>query len=219
MIRKRMIVISVLAVILLVVIVKSVHFFSLPNMEEGVIYQNHKYEFMMSERYGYSLSKEDIKPKTAIGRFDDAIIYTIQNDPDVFYLYPRVFLLHENYNLLCRVDGRPSPDDISNIGYMDLYVKNETHGEDEAAYTKLEVTKELESTMIDAFQKHVILTNDWKEKDGSEIGILTIHFCQPNGFYYKTGIYKYGDNYGLLLDDEKTLIKVFDSVPWCRGNG
>lgn len=211
--RKQIIIISIIAGMIAVILPLSVaagiliHFFRLPNMEGGVVYKDHTYAFMTSERYGYSLTKGSIKTKKAIGRFDDAIIYTIADDPDEFYLYPRVFLPHASYNLLCRTDGFPSPDDAGNVDYMEIYVKNEAHGEDDA-YRELKVTEEIENSIIDAIQKHDILTENWKETNASEIAVLTIHFCQPNGLYFQTGIFQYKGNYGLLLDDDKTLVSV-----------
>lgn len=206
MTRKRILLIVVLSLMFIAILITSIRFFSLPNMEGGVIYKNHKYEFMTSERYGYNLRSIDLQTKKAIGRFDDAVIYTIKNDPEEFYLYPKVFLPHLPYNLLCRIDDLPSPTD-GNIDHMVLYVKDE-HGENEAAYHETKVSKEMENDFIDAFKSNNILTNDWKEEDGSEIATLTVYFSKPIGLYYRTSIIQYGDDYGLLLDDDKTLAKV-----------
>ena len=89
----------------------TIRFFALPNMEKGMVYQGHTYAFLSSNRYYTLLTQSEMQANKAVGRFDDAIIYTLKNDPDEFYLYPKVFLPHLPYNLLYRVDALPLPGD------------------------------------------------------------------------------------------------------------
>ena len=200
-----------LSLLLCLSLFQVIRLLSLPYMEDGVVYNGHTYGFLPSSgSYCYFLPQSEYRVEKAIGRFDDAIIYTLKNDPDEFYLYPKVFLPHLGYKLLCRLDKMPLPGDgNTEIDYMELFIKNNENGANADGSNTLILNKDDENCIIDAFiNRDDILTGQWEETRESEAYPLLIHFHRPIGLCYWTKVVKYGDDYGVLLEDGKTLIRV-----------
>ena len=194
---------------------RIIYIFTLPNMERGVVYKNHEYRFLPSGRYSYDLSRSELKGKKAVGRLDDAIIYTLWDDPDDFYLYPKASWLHLGYNVLCRQDFYPLQGD-GEIDYMVLKYSN-GRGKGNSSFREWRLDKEKQANIIAAFQnENAILTSTWEEKENNEAYLLDIFFSRPVGLKYRTRVVKYGENYGLLLDDDQTLVKISDLE--CQGD-
>ncbi len=186
------------------------HILFLPNMEGGVIYKNREYRFLPSGRYDYDLSLRNKRVKKAVGRFNDAIIYTLTDDPDEFYLFPKVFWPFLGYNILCRQDFFPVQGD-GEVEYMVLHWINKGKEENGTALRELKLDRDVQDNIIEAFQnKNDILTSAWEDKEETEEYLLYIYFSRPVGLNYRTIVVKYENDYGVLLDDGHTLVKICD---------
>ena len=182
---------------------------TLPDMEGGVVYKNHVYVPLSSH---YDSTTGTIRTKNAVGKFHDAIIYTLRDDPDEFFLYPKAKFFHENYVLFGRQDLLSSLTE-ENVQYVAVYVPNSADlekGTRVAAQT-ITLNGEQEQRVLAALRdKGKILTDEWKRTNLSTTYGLRVYFEKPKGMYYETEIVQYGETYGLLLEDGKTLVDIGD---------
>ena len=90
-------------------------------------------------------------------------------------------------------------------------------GKGNSSFREWRLDKEKQANIIAAFQnENAILTSTWEEKENNEEYLLDIFFSRPVGLKYRTRVVKYGENYGLLLDDDQTLVKISDLE--CQGD-
>lgn len=210
--KKKYLFLIIPAVLIIFVLFIVIRWIALPNMEDGVAYQNHVY-VPLGGHYGTTMN-QTMRLKKAVGKFNDAIIYTLWDDPDAFYLYPKATFFHESYVLFGRQDLLPSPAD-GNILYIAVYIPNadDVTRETGIAAQKITLTGEAEQRILDAFRNEGrILTEEWTGTSESSAYRLCVYFENPQGLYYETLIVPYGETYGLLLADGKTLVDIGGSL-------
>lgn len=200
----KIVAIAIPALLILAVLFQIVIFFTLPDMKDGVIYKGSAY-VPLSGHYGTTRDETVDKP---VGRLSDAVVYTLKNDPEEFYLYPRVFLPHMKYVFFGRQDALPSPES-GNIDRIVLWLSHDYKTSAESAARSVEITGEAKADILSALAgKNAVLTDNWADDPNAETYELLLSFNAPEGLYYLTQAVKFGDAYGILLEDGKTLAAI-----------
>lgn len=211
----KKILLGILVLLGVIVLFLIIRLFTLPRLDPSYVYHDHEYDFI-SGKYGTTRSRFEAKEK-AVARFNDAVIYTLKDDPDEFYLSPRVFLAHLPYNLLGRRDMMQPPTE-ENIDHIDIGISN---GEGIVWNT---LSLSAQNAILEAYGKSTIdpeeyrnrnmysFTEKWQAKADCELYDVRIWFKNPNDLYYKLMVVKSGSEYGLLLEDGETLIEFDGSL-------
>lgn len=208
-ILKRAIVI-ILVLTLLVLLFQTARFFTLPQMQtDAFIYNSHEY-VPLSGNYGTNLRSTDVRFDKAVGRFNDAIIYTLKDDPNEVYLFPKVILPHLTYNFWIRQDALPLIEE-ENVEQVLLYIPAD-EDKSNAALQPVQLDMETANMIICALQStDNNLPDSLSNMYDSEIYELKICFSEPKDLYYQTVIVRHGNDWGILLEDGQTLA-VIDGV-------
>lgn len=200
----KIVAIVIPALLILAVLFQIVILFTLPDMKDGVFYKGSAY-VPLSGHYGTTRDETVDKP---VGRLSDAVVYTLKNDPDMFYLYPKVFLPHMKYRLYGRLSALPSPES-GNVVRAVVYLPRDFKTSAESEPRPVELSEEAKADILAAYAgKNDILADNWADSSDAECCELTLFFNAPEGLYYQTQIIKYGDAYGVLLEDDKTLAAI-----------
>jgi len=195
-----------------VILFQVIRLIVLPRFDSDLsfVYHNHEYEFISGNgRYGTTRDGNSPKKK-AVAKLEDAVIYTLKDDPDEFYLSPHVFWLHLPYNLLGRGDMMQPPS-VENADHIDVYVgdgKWDTLDETTQrsilkAYSKSTVGPE--SNQSDRQDPAIIKWKAISDSDYEEYH-LRCWYRRPNDLYYDMYAIRCGDTYYMLLEDGETLI-------------
>ena len=179
-----------------------------PRLDIGYVYHGHKYDFI-GEKYGIPWNHLSAKKEKAVARFYDAVIYTLQDDPDEFYLSPRVFLPHLPYNVLVRCDGMqlPSKENVDHIDILSGAQSTWRTLEPSAQHALLEAYgKSTVDPKAYALKNMYAVKERWQAKADCEVLDVRIWFRKPNDLYYKLMVIQRGNEYDLLLEDGETLI-------------
>lgn len=192
-----------------------IRFFTLPRLDPAYVYNGHEYDYI-SGKYETSRNHSSEKKDKAVARFYDAVIYTLKDDPDEFYLSPRVFLAHLPYNALGRCDMMQLPTE-ENVDHIDIDISNG----DKPKWKTLDSSTQ--HALLEAYSKSAIdptkyelknmytVVERWQARAGYEVFDIRIWFKKPNDLYYKLMVIKHGNEYSLLLEDEETMIE-FDGI-------
>lgn len=193
-----------------------IRFFTLPRLDPTYVYNGHEYYYIIG-KFETSRNQSSVAREKAVARFYDAIIYTIKDDPDEFYLSPKVILAHLPYNLLGRRDMMQPPTE-ENVDHIDINVSKG----DEPSWKTMDLSTQ--HALLEAYSKSTIdpteyelinmfpTVDKWQAKTDYEIFDVRIWFKKPNDLYYNLLIIKIGNEYGLLLEDGETLIEFDGSL-------
>ncbi|MBR3298635.1 MAG: hypothetical protein IKI64_05455 [Clostridia bacterium] len=204
--------IGVLVLLSAAVLFFGIGLLTLPRLDPNRTYKGREYCFI-GGRYGTSLDHLAAKTDKAVARFSDAVIYTLKDDPDEFYLSPRLFLAHLPYNALGRRDMMQLPSE-ENVDHIEVGVSN---GEDIAWSTP---DPSVQHALLEAYGKSTIRPEEyeglnleavkerWRKEDGCEVLEVRLWFKKPNTLYYELLVIKRGSEYFLLLEDGSTLIEL-----------
>lgn len=188
----------------------AIRLLTLPRLDPGYTYNGHEYGFL-SDKYGTSPNHLEAKKDKAVARFYDAVIYTLKDDPDEFYLSPRVFLAHLPYNVLVRLDmiGLPTEE---NVDHIEIGIPREGDTE------WIAPDRSVQNALLEAYAGSTVdakkygSTNllaakeKWQAEPGCEVFDVRFWFKKPDDLFYKLVVVKRGEEYFLLLEDGSTLI-------------
>lgn len=196
----------VVGALICAILISVIWFFSLPNMENGVVYKGSIYVPIGGT--GYVHSTINLKPQKAVGRLNDAIIYTLEDDPDEIYLFPKMITLGLPRAVLMRKDALPSlnKDSIENVDKISLVIRKGSINSVSYDLNQMYTDRVLEALGGSG----EILTSNYNgtHNANSETYELWIHFIRPTGVSYYAQLVRMGDTWGLLLKDGKTLIEI-----------
>ncbi|MBO4879846.1 MAG: hypothetical protein J5544_06260 [Clostridia bacterium] len=193
-----------------VILFLAIRLFTLPRLDPSYTYHGNEYGFI-SGKYGTLVDHHTAKTGKAVARFYDAFIYTKKDDPDEFYLIPKVFLAHLPYNVLGRRDMMQLPSE-ENVDHIEVCISN---GED---VTWNALDSSTQNSLLGAYGKSTIdpkeyentnmipVKESWQAEEGCEVFDVRIWFKKPNDLYYELMIIKRDNEYYLLLEDGMTLI-------------
>ncbi len=200
-----------LALLCAIILFLLIRFFRLPRLDPTYVYNGHEYEYI-SGKYETSLDHLSAAKEKAVARYYDAVIYTLKDDPDEFYLSPRAFLAHLPYNVLGRCDMMQLPTE-ENVDHIDVDISNG----DKPEWKTLDSSTQ--HALLEAYGKSTIdpkgyelknmypVKDRWQAKKDCEVFDVRIWFKKPGDLYYNLMIIKRGNEYGLLLEDGETLIE------------
>lgn len=199
-----------------VILFRVIRLITLPRLDPTYVYHDHEYDFISGN---YETTREHLheQKKKAVARFYDAFVYTLKDDPDEFYLSPRVFLAHLPYNVLGRCDMMQPPTK-ENVDHIDIGISN---GEEIEWHT---LSPSAQNAILEAYSKRTIdpeeyehvnmypIIEKWQAKEDCETYHIRIWFQKPNDLYYKLFVVKSDSQCGLLLEDGETLVKLDGSL-------
>ena len=212
----KKILIGVLVLLGAVILFLVIRLFTLPRLDPSYTYNGNEYSFI-SGKYGTLADHHTAKTGKAVARFYDAIIYTQKDDPDEFYLIPKVFLAHLPYNVLGRRDMMQLPSE-ENVDHIDVRISDG----DDAVWNTPDLSTQL--ALLEAYGKSTIdpkeyenknmdpVKESWQAEEGCEVFDVRIWFKKPNDLYYELMIIKRSNEYYLLLEDGTTLIGIEGSL-------
>lgn len=182
------------------VLFQVIRLISLPKMNDTVIYKGS--EYIPMAQYG---TTKEVAVKKAVGRFDDAVVYTIKDDPTELYLYPKVFLPHMQYRLFIKKDSLPKIDKA----VISMITISKADAQVEGGSGVIQLDERAADAIINALEGNgQILAEHYDHQKVSEGYDLAVYFTEPEGLYFCTRLLNYGGSYSVLLENEETLVKV-----------
>ena len=199
------------------ILFRAAWLFTLPRFDAPYTYDGQKY-IETNEPYTYNgrqyffinepyETRRSAVKKKAVARFYDAVIYTLEDDPDEFYLYPRVFLAHLPYGLMGRLDmmQRPSPE---NVACMEI-----RHPQDREGDWKT-LDEDTRNAMLEAYvntplpeesRRAALARREWQNRPGCEVYELRLQFRHPDDLYYLLLAVQRDGAWYLVMEDGETL--------------
>ena len=216
------------------ILFRAAWLFTLPRFDVPYTYDGQKY-IETNEPYTYNgrqyffinepyETRRSAVKKKAVARFYDAVIYTLEDDPDEFYLYPRVFLAHLPYGLMGRLDmmQRPSPE---NVACMEIRHPQDWEGDwktlDEDTRNAIRESYNWEplddgtrDAILEAYvntplpeesRRAALARREWQNRPGCEVYELRLQFRHPDDLYYLLLAVQQDGAWYLVMEDGETL--------------